>query len=92
MYDEVAAFLRSSRVLEVLAQVEHERWAHWQGYLHSKCTHLDDGSLVIPPELADRWTAQIFTRYEDLTEKEKDSDREQADEYLKALRRLAAEG
>jgi hypothetical protein len=92
MCDKIAAFLRSDRVLEVLARVEHERWAHWQSYLHSKCTRLDDGSLVIPSEFVDRWTAQISTRYEDLTEKEKDSDREQADEYLKALRRLAAEG
>ncbi len=36
-------------LINELSEVEHERWARWQRYLHSKCTaHGDDGSLLIP--------------------------------------------
>ena len=71
---------------EVIAAIEHERWSHWQRYLHEQCAVNEDGSLTIPAELAARWARQMNTPYDALTEKEKDSDREQADAYLRALR------
>ncbi len=72
-------------IIEILSKVAHERWAHWQKYLHSVCKRNEDGSLTIPKEKVERWERQIKTEYKDLSEKEKDSDREQAYEYLKAL-------
>jgi hypothetical protein len=60
-----------------LAAVEHERWAHWQQYMHEQCRRSDDGSLAIPAELVTRWTRQINTRYGELSETERGSDREQ---------------
>lgn len=79
--DEVTSALNG--LVEELSAVEHERWARWQRYVHSKCTpHGDDGSLTIPAELVRRWQRQIDTPYADLTEKEKESDREQVREYL----------
>ncbi len=90
MTADPAHFLTSDDTLEAIAAVEHERWSHWQRYLHARCTRLDDGSLVIPAELAARWTAQMTTPYSELSESEKDSDREQAQEYLAVLRRAAA--
>ncbi|GAA2552397.1 hypothetical protein GCM10010435_23370 [Winogradskya consettensis] len=69
-------------VVEILAAMEHERWSHWQRYLHSRCARTADGSLVIPAELVARWERQIATPYADLTEPEKDSDREQVMRYL----------
>ena len=72
-------------IIEILSKVEHERWAHWKKYLHSVCKRNEDGSLTIPKEKVERWERQIKTEYKDLSEKEKDSDREQAYEYLKAL-------
>ena len=69
-------------LIEKLAEIEHERWAHWQSYLHSKCTRNEDGSLTIPKELVERWNTQIETNYFDLTEEEKESDREQVMKYL----------
>lgn len=72
-------------IIEILSKVVHERWAHWQKYLHSVCKRNEDGSLTIPKEKVERWERQIKTEYKDLSEKEKDSDREQAYEYLKAL-------
>jgi len=38
-------------LIEKLAAIEHERWAHWQSYLHSKCLKNENGSLTIPAEL-----------------------------------------
>jgi hypothetical protein len=70
-----------------LAAVEHERWSHWQRYLHDQCAHAEDGSLIIPRELAERWTRQATTDYIDLSETEKSSDREQVREYLRVLAR-----
>ena len=79
------AFLSSREAIEVVAATAHERWAHWQRYLHGQCAQLDDGSLVIPADLVTRWTRQLSMQYAELTEPEKDSDREQAREYLAAL-------
>lgn len=76
-------FSNETKVLiETLSAVEHDRWAHWQSYLHSKCKENDDGSLTIPKELVEKWNTQIETSYSDLTEKEKESDREQVMKYL----------
>lgn len=77
--------LESVRTVERLAAIEHERWAHWQQYVHDQCERQDDGSLVIPAELAARWQTQIETPYQELSEREKDSDREQVHKYLPAV-------
>lgn len=71
--------------LEELAAIEHARWAHWQGYMHSKATRRTDGSLVIPADLAARWEKQIATPYANLTETEKQSDRDQVQKYLPVI-------
>ena len=72
-------------LLEPLAAIEHERWAHWQKYLHSQCSKNNDGSLTIPSELVERWERQLNTPYHDLSQKEKESDREQVSRYLNLI-------
>ena len=69
-----------------LAAVEHERWSHWQCYMHSKCQRQPDGSMIIPAEFVSRWERQATTRFEDLSESEKDSDREQVNRYLPIIK------
>jgi hypothetical protein len=69
-------------LLEQLAALEHERWSHWQRYVHSKCIRQPDGSLLLPSDLVARWEKQIKTKYEDLDTQEKESDREQVRRYL----------
>ena len=76
---------RLEAAVEQLAALEHERWAHWQSYVHSVAERRVDGSLVIPPNLVARWERQIATPYADLTEAERESDREQVRRYLPAL-------
>ena len=69
-------------VLDRLAEIEHERWAHWQRFVHDSCHEQEDGSLVIPVEMVQRWERQIATPYPDLTEAERSSDIEQVKRYL----------
>lgn len=78
----VRAALESDELLEELAAAEHERWSHWQQYLHDQCTPEPKGSLTIPADLVHRWCTQIATPYDLLSEAEKDSDREQVRRYL----------
>ena len=73
-------------LVEKLASIEHERWSHWQRYVHSQCVQGEDGSLTIPADLVRRWSAQIATSYDALSEAEKESDREQVRRYLPMIR------
>ena len=73
---------------EVMADVCHEIWAHWMKYVFNNCGNFSDFStfeFLINGEHVDRWVRQISTPYSELTEKEKDSDREQADKIINAL-------
>jgi hypothetical protein len=81
--EDVASLLGS--LTEQLAAIEHERWSHWQRYMHNKAVRQHDGSLLLPPDLVARWEKQIETKYVDLTETEKESDREQVRKYLPVI-------
>jgi hypothetical protein len=72
-------------LIEQLAAIEHQRWSHWQRYLHSQCVQQLDGSLLIPADLVARWQKQIDTQYADLDQEEKESDREQVRKYLPVI-------
>lgn len=67
--------------MEKLAAIEHERWSDWQRYVHGLCTRNPDGSYTIPAPLVERWERQINTPYDQLTEAEKQSDRDQVARY-----------
>jgi len=77
-------------LMEKLAHHEHARWADWQEYLHSKCRKLEEESgetsLIIPAWQVTRAERQIKTDYKDLSEAEKDSDREQVMRYWKLIK------
>lgn len=70
------------RLTEQLATIEHERWSHWQRYVHKQGLRQPDGSLLLPPDLVARWEKQIETKYSDLSEAEKESDRDQVRKYI----------
>jgi hypothetical protein len=69
-------------LVEELAAIEHERWSRWQRYVHSKGVRQSDGSLLLPADLVSRWEKQIETKYAELDEQERESDREQVRKYL----------
>lgn len=79
-------------IVELLADIEHERWASWQSHLHSKLYEVNDNRVslnhhlkIVPTELYDRWERQIKTPYSQLTEAEKQSDRNEVHKTLRAL-------
>ncbi len=72
-------------LIELLADFEHDRWSRWQKYLFNKCIINSDGTLTIPKDLVDRWSRQMITDYENLSEKEKDSDRKEAIRIIKCI-------
>lgn len=80
--DAIRKVLESEQLVDELAAVEHERWAHWQRYMHGQCIEQDDGSLLIPRELVVRWERQMATPYAELTREEQRSDQEQVHKYL----------
>lgn len=85
MHDE-DLFGRLQPLLEILASIEHERWAHWQRYVHERCTPVgQEGDLVIPGELVKRWVREMNTPYSELPEEQKESDREQVRKYLPVI-------
>ncbi|BBZ45443.1 hypothetical protein [Mycobacterium parmense] len=80
--NHIRKVLESDELMSRLAAVEHERWAHWQQYVHDHGERRDDGSLVVPAELVARWDAQIATSYSDLSKEEQQSDQDQVRRYL----------
>ena len=55
----------SSELLEKLAELEHDQWAHWTRYMLDNLT----------PKNIERWLQQVATPYNMLTEAEKEADR-----------------
>ena len=77
-----------SELFEKLADIEHQRWADWQKYLHSKILPSGkDGIMEIGTELIEHWNRQINTDYKNLSEAEKDSDREQVMRYWDLIKK-----
>lgn len=73
--------------IEELADIEHQRWADWQRWVHDESIGHPDG-LIIPQDLVNRWERQINTPYSKLSEKEKQSDRNQVQRYLPTIKKL----
>lgn len=83
--DYIREVLESDELLHRLATIEHERWAHWQQYVHDHGKRQNDGSLIIPAELVTRWDAQIGASYQDLSSGEQRSDQDQVRRYLPTI-------
>jgi len=76
--------LQEQDLREDLSDLSHEIWSDWMKYIFSVCVNEgENGSLTIPESYVLHWKRQIRTPYGELTEKEKDGDREQADKILK---------
>ena len=67
---------------ERVAVLCHSQWAGWMTYLFRKGTFNDDGSWTMPAEFVQRWQGQMNSTYADLSEKEQESDRNEADKFL----------
>ena len=74
--------MTEQELIEQLADKEHASWANWMNYLFSKCVHGTFGSVAIPLVLVEQWTRQANTPYAELSEREKQSDREEVKHIL----------
>lgn len=64
---------------EKLAEIEHERWADWQKWCHKILRENSPSSKL--EAVLERWDKQIAKSYKDLSESEKQSDRDQVGRY-----------
>lgn len=69
-------------LLERLAELEHQQWAHWLNYMMDNATD----------ENIEEWVRKMRTSYSDLTEAEKESDRFWADKVLELIAEAIDEG
>ena len=72
-------------VIEILADREYDSWARWQAHVFKQSTQNADGTMTIPAWAVERWQRQIATPYADLSESEKESDRNEVRAALAAL-------
>ena len=70
---------------EQLADEQHAIWAHWMRYMFTQGTFSNNGTWTMPAAKVERWQRQMDTPYSDLSEKERESDRHQADKVLGVL-------
>ncbi len=75
--------------IEAFADLAHQQWSGWMIYLFEKSEGNPDGTVTIPKLAVDRWMRQIRTPYKDLTEEEKESDRQEAIKILNIIERSA---
>lgn len=82
-----------SELKEKLAAIEHERWADWQKWCHKVLREelrYNDMETNLE-EILSRWDKQIATPYPELSEQEKQSDREQVERYWPLITQLLLE-
>lgn len=81
---------------EQLAEYSHNAWSGWMKYFFDKCSkelvyHENagifsfTGGLIIPEWFVSRWKRQMNTKYSNLPESEKESDRKEANTILNII-------
>ena len=81
--------MNKESLIEQLADKEHYSWSRWMRYLFTKCEKTSDGSLTIPGHLVAHWLRQAGTPYAELSEKEKQSDRNEVAHILPLIEEYA---
>lgn len=74
---------------EKLAEYAHDAWSGWMGYLFRFGKQNSDGTFTMDAEKVERWRRQMRTHYDGLSEAEKNSDRQEADQMLAIVAKSA---
>lgn len=81
--------MTEQELIEALADKEHASWARWMAYLFSICEKDSDSNVTISGSLVKRWQRQIETPYAELSEREKQSDRDEVAHILPIIEEYA---
>jgi hypothetical protein len=73
---------RIEKSLDALAADQHDIWSHWMNYMFTCGVFLPDGTWVMPPSLVGRWQRQANTPYHELSDAERQSDRDVVSEFV----------
>ena len=78
--------LNYKEAIEDLADQEHDSWSRWMEHLFKKSKKNPDGTVTIPKNKVDRWERQMKTDYDDLSNKEKESDKKEVRKFVKIMK------
>ena len=81
--------MNKQELIEQLADKEHAGWSAYMAYLFSKCEHNPDGSLTIPAGYVASLQIQIDMSYAELSEQEKQYDRDEVSHILPIIEEYA---
>jgi len=76
----------SSSLRDRVGTLCHNQWSMWMKYLFDRCEVADNGDIMIPMGLVERWQRQMQTPFFELSLTEKESDRIEADRFIKFFR------
>jgi len=79
--------LNDKKLIEQMAHIEHERWSSWMRYLFTKGKKNLNGVFVINKDSVKRWERQMNTKYKNLSEGEKESDRIEVKKTLLSIKK-----
>ena len=79
--------MKKNALLEKLAALEHERWSGWMKHLFTHGFLNRDGSFMINADAVKWWKKLIRTKYENLKEHSKESDRIEARKTIALLKK-----
>ena len=79
-------YKKGETLREDLDNLAHEQWSGWMEYLFEKSSKNNDGTVTIPKWAVNRWERQVNTPYGELSNEEQNSDRNEADKFLKVMR------
>ena len=87
--DNMRSYVESDRaelaMKPVLAGYAHDAWSGWMKYLFEKSNENTDGTVTIPKWAVDRWKHQVSTKYQDLSDEEKESDLREAEKMISIM-------
>ena len=83
--------MTQKELIEQLADKEHASWANWMKYLFDISNENPSGSVTISPDYVERWKRQVKTEYKDLSEREKQSDRDEVSHILPIINQHVSE-
>lgn len=91
---DVTKSLPPAWLMEKLASIEHERWADWQKWMHTKGVWFQpvlDSYLAFTEAYINHLNKQIEAPYSALSESEKQSDRDQVMRYWPLIQEWVSE-